>query len=60
MKTLFLYRYFEALAEREVSMSRKIISFLGTSKYLECMYKLNGKVAAPQVYIQAALIELLA
>lgn len=39
-------------------MARKLITFLGTSKYDTCNYELNGVKANPTEYIQEAIIDL--
>ncbi|MRI86363.1 TIGR02221 family CRISPR-associated protein [Aerococcaceae bacterium WS4759] len=38
-------------------MGKKLISFLGTSPYIECHYTYNGETLPPQKYIQASLAE---
>ncbi len=38
-------------------MRRVFLSALGTRKYLDCIYKFDGKVSSPVNYVQEALIE---
>ena len=39
-------------------MAKKLISFLGTSAYIPCKYKLNDKISNEVRYVQEALIDL--
>ncbi|MEL5720915.1 MAG: TIGR02221 family CRISPR-associated protein [Treponemataceae bacterium] len=39
-------------------MSKKFISFLGTGKYTECQYSLNGEVSDEVKFVQEALLKL--
>ncbi|MHA1789434.1 MAG: hypothetical protein ACTSXT_09420 [Candidatus Helarchaeota archaeon] len=40
-------------------MSKKLLTFLGTRKYIESCYSYNGNVSKPNHFIQMALIELI-
>ncbi|ABB13876.1 TIGR02221 family CRISPR-associated protein [Carboxydothermus hydrogenoformans] len=40
-------------------MRVKLISFLGTNKYIPCRYKFEEEISSPSYFIQMALVELL-